>query len=250
MLGTIKAEVRKLLSVRSTYVILLIVLGLSVLVNFYVEGYWGQSGSAAGTLQPVALREIIGNGVGMAALFISIIAVLQMGHEYRHNTITYTLTANARRTQVFLAKVLVIGVFSVLAGLFVGLFSILMYKLGLSLRGVSLPPQDFNYVATALRVALYSFTYGIVGLLVTILLRNLIGAIVFLLLVPTTVEPLVGLLLKDNAVYLPFSTFDHVLGAAIMQGDLTPNAASILTTYYVAALGIVTWLIFVRRDAN
>src|SRR5690606_21376125 len=139
MLGTIKAEVRKLLTVRSTYVILFIILALSVLVNFYVEGYWGQSGSAAGMLESTAFNEIISNGVGMAALFISIVAVLQMGHAYRDNTITYTLTANARRTQVFLAKVIVIGLFSILAGLFVGMFSILMYKIGVGLRGASLP---------------------------------------------------------------------------------------------------------------
>lgn len=250
MLGTIKAEIRKLLSVRSTYVLLFIILGLSVLINFYVEGYWGQSGSAAGTLQPGALREVIGNGVGMAALFISIIAVLQMGHEYRHNMINYTLTANARRTQVFIAKVLVIGLFSILAGLFVGAFSIVMYKLGLSLREASLPPQDFDYVLTAGRIALYSFAYGVLGLFVTMLLRNLVGSIVFLLIVPTTVEPLVGMLLKDNAIYLPFSTFDHILGAAIMQGNMTSNTASVLTVVYICALGIITWLTFMRRDAN
>lgn len=250
MLGTIKSEVRKLLSVRSTYVVAIIVVGLSALVNFYVEGYWGQSGSAAATLQPVAYREIIGNGVGMAALFISIIAVLQMGHEYRHNMITYTLTANARRTQVLLAKIMVIGVFSILAGLFVGVFSIAMYRLGLSLRGADLPPQEFDYAVMALRVAIYSFAYGMVGLLVTILLRNLIGAIVLLLLAPTTVEPLLGLLLKDNTVYLPFSAMDHILGAAMMQGDLTPNAASMLTILYIGVLGTITWLVFVNRDAN
>lgn len=251
MLDTIRAEVRKLFSVRSTYVILMIVFGLTVLVNFYVEGYWAQSGSAAATLQPVAYREIIANGVGTAVLFISIIAILQMGHEFRHNIITYTLTANARRTQVFLAKVLVIGLFSVLVGLLVGVLSVLMYKLGLSLRGASLPPQEIDLVTAGLRVALYSFTYGIVGLLITILLRNLIGAIVFLLIVPTTVEPLLGLLLKDNAVYLPFSTIDHVLGAAMIQGaDMSTGVASALTAGYIAVLGMVTWLIFVRRDAN
>lgn len=251
MVGTIKAEIRKLFSVRSTYVLLGIIFGLAALLNFYVEGYWGQSGSAAATLQPVAYKEIIANGVGMAALFISIIAVLQMGHEYRYNTVTYTLTANARRTQVFLAKVLVIGVFAVLTGLVVGVFSLLMYRLGLSLRGASLPAQDFDTMTHFMRIAFYAFAYGMVGLLVTILLRNLIGAIVFLLIFPVTVEPLLGLLLKGNAVYLPFSALDHVMGAAVIQGNnLTPAAATWLSILYLGILGAVTWLVFVRRDAN
>lgn len=251
MFGTFKSEIRKLLSVRSTYVLLGITFGLAALLNFYVEGYWGQSGSAAATLQPGAYREIIANGVGMAAMFISILAVLQMGHEYRHNTINYTLTANARRTQVFFGKVLVIGAFAVLTGLLVGVFSLLMYRFGLSLRDATLPPQEFDYLTQFSRIAFYSFAYGMVGLLVTILLRNLIGAIVFLLIFPVTVEPLLGLLLKGNAVYLPFSALDHVMGAAVIQGNnLTPSAATWLSVLYVGALGVVTWLVFVRRDAN
>lgn len=250
MLGSIKSDIRKLFTVRSTYVMLFVIFGLSVLVNFYVEGVWGQSGSAAGTLQPLAFREIIGNGVGMAALFISIIAALQMGHEYRHNMINYTLTANARRTQVFLSKVLVISAFSVLAGLLVGAISIALYKLGLSFRGAELPPQDFDFPIMALRVAIYSLAYGLIGLFLAALFRNVVGAIVFILIAPSTVEPLLGLLLKDNAVYLPFSTFDHILGAAIRQGDFTPDAASLLTIVYIVAIGIFTWLTFLRRDAN
>lgn len=250
MLGTIKSEIRKLLTVRSTYVLLFVIFAMALFFNFYIEGYWGQSGSAAGTLQPGALREVIGNGVGMAALFISIIAILQMGHEYRHNTITYTLTANSRRTQVFLAKTLVLGAFAVVVGLLVALVSLLTYKLGLSLRDASLPPQDIEYGIHFFRVAVYSFVYGILGLLVAVLLRNLIGAIVFILIFPTTAEPLLGLLLKDKSVYLPFTTFDHILGAAITQGDMTMNRATIFSLLYIAILGVVTWVLFVRRDAN
>lgn len=251
MIATIRAEFRKFITVRSTYVLMLVTLLLSVLVNFYVEGYWGQSGSAAGSLQPGALKEIVGNGVGMAALFISIIAVLQAGHEYRHNMIMYTLTANARRTQVFLSKLIVTGVFAVIFGLFVAGFSILMYKLGLSLRDATLPPQDFEAGIQMARVAIYSLIYGLIGLLFTLIFRNLIGAVVFLLMFPTTVEPLFGLLLKQNAVYLPFTTFDHILGAAIMQSDkLTPNSATVLSLVYICILTVITWFLFVRRDAN
>lgn len=251
MLGTIKAEIRKLLSVRSTYVLLGIIFGLTILISFYVEGYWGQSGSAAAMLQPSAYREIIANGVGAAALFISIIAVLQMGHEYRHNTITYTLTANARRSQVFLAKLLVIGGFAILTGLLTGIVSLLMYRLGLSLRGATLPPQDFDVAVQLFRVMFYSLAYGFLGLLITILLRHLVGAIVFLLIFPSTVEPLLGLLLKDNAAYLPFSTLDHIMGAAAIQSDkLTASTATWISLIYMSVLIGVTWLVFSRRDAN
>lgn len=250
MTAAIKAEFRKLISVRSTYVIVAITLALITFTAFYLEGVWGQTGSAASTLQPSALKEVVGNSAGVAALLISIVAILQVGHEYRHNMITYTLTSNTRRTQVFLAKAIVLGLFAILFGLFASAFAAGAYYVGLEIRNAALPPQDFNLVAQAFRLGVYAFVYGMAGFLLTILIRNLIGAIVLIMIFPTTIEPLLGLLLKDNAVYLPFSAFDHILGVAIRPGDMSQNTAVIVGLAYIGALGVISWLSFVRRDAS
>ncbi len=250
MLATIKAEIRKLLTVRSTYILLAIALAFVALTTFYVEGFWGQSGSPAGELAPSALRDIVGQSAGIVALFISIIAILQMGHEYRYNTIMHTLTANPRRTQVFFAKALVLGVFGIAVGLFTVAFGVAAYYIGLAIRGASLPPQDIEWLVMLLRVAVYSFVYSAIGFLLATLLRSVIAAIVVVLIIPMMVEPLLSLLLKDNAAYLPFSAFDHILGVSFFQGGMNPSTAIGVSVLYIGVLGAITWFAFLKRDAN
>src|SRR5690606_21230234 len=126
------------------YLLLMLSLAMIVLFAFYFEGYRGNTGSPASTLAPTALQEIVSNGAGLAVLFSSVIAILFMAHEYRYNIITYTLTANARRSNVLLAKFLVMVGFGVLYGLLAVGVAIGSYFLGLSLRDAALPPQEFD----------------------------------------------------------------------------------------------------------
>lgn len=250
MIPTLKAEFRKLFTIRSTYIITLVVLLFTGLMSFYFEGYKGNTGSAASTLEPTALQEIIGNTAGMGVLFLAIIAVLFMAHEYRYNTIMYTLTANTRRTTVLLIKMLTISIFSVMFSLVTVLFGVGMYLLGVQLRDAALPAQEFSIWTSLGKVMLYYIGYALIGVMLAVLLRVVVGAVAALLLVPTTVEPLIGIVLKDNAVYLPFAALDTIMGASLMQGNLTSTAAIGVSAIYIAVFGVITWLLFLRRDAN
>lgn len=251
MLPTLKSEFRKLFTIRSTYVIILIVLALVALMCFYFEGYRGNTGSAASKLAPTALQEIVGNAAGIGALFMAIIAVLFMAHEYRYNTIMYTLTANTRRTKVLLAKAFTITVVGVIFGVLIALFGLGSYMLGLQLRDATLPAQNFDLLTQLGKVAVYYGAYALIGLIIATLLRAVVGAIAVLLLVPTTIEPLISLVLKEKAVYLPFAATDTIMGAsAIQNGNLSSNGAIGVTAIYLIVVGIITWLLFLKRDAN
>lgn len=250
MIPTLKSEFRKLFTIRSTYVITLIVLLLIGLMNFYFEGYKGNTGSAASKLESTAIQEVISNTAGMGVLFLAIIAVLFMAHEYRYNTIMYTLTANTRRTTVLLTKMFTVSVFGVCFGIVTVLFGIGMYLLGVQLRDATLPTQDLSIWTSLGKVALYYAGYALIGVMLAVLLRAVVGAIAALLLVPTTVEPLLGVVLKDNAVYLPFAALDTVVSASMMRGDLTSTGAIGVSAIYIAVFGVITWLLFLRRDAN
>lgn len=250
MLPTIKAEFRKLLTIRSTYILVALSLILIVIFAFYFEGYRGNTGSPASTLQPTALKEIIANGIGLGIMFASIIAILFMAHEYRYNTIMYTLTANARRTQVLLSKIFTAAVFGVTYGLLMTLFALGCYLLGLSLRDASLPPQDISWLAEFGKVVFYSVGYILFGLLIATATRSVIAGIATLFIFPTTVEPLLGLILKDNTKYLPFTALDSTTGAAIAQSTLSPGNAIIVSTIYLVAGILITWFLFVKRDAS
>lgn len=250
MIPTLKSEFRKLFTVRSTYVITLVVLLLVAFMNFYLEGYKGNTGSPASTLETTALQEVISNAAGIGALFLAIIAVLFMAHEYRYNTIMHTLTANTRRTTVLLLKMFAVAVFGACFGLMVVLFGVGMYLLGVQLRGESLHSQDLSLWTSLGKVVLYYIGYALIAVMLAALMRAVVGAIAALLLIPTTIEPLIGIVLKDNAVYLPFAALDTIMGASLMQGSLTSNAAIGVSAIYLAVFGVITWLLFLRRDAN
>lgn len=249
MLATIKAEIRKLLTVRSTYFLVAIALVLTILFAFYFEGYQGNTGSAASMLAPTALQEIVGNGAGLGVMFASIIAILFMAHEYRYNTIAYTLTLNTRRTKVLISKLLVIAGFAVIFGLLAAGVALGGYMFGLSLRDATLPAQEFDVVVQIARLAFYYVGYAILGILIACLVRSLVAAVTTLLLYSALVEPILGLLLKDNAKYLPVTALDSTVGAAMTTNMLAPNAAILVSTAYLVGGLIITWILFVKRDA-
>jgi ABC-type transport system involved in multi-copper enzyme maturation permease subunit len=196
------------------------------------------------------LREIIGATAGMAATFTCIIAILQVGHEYRYNTIMYTLTASNSRLKAFLSKLLVLPVFSLLFGALMVVFGIGCYYLGLSFRDASLPAQEYNVLPELARLAFYMVAYGVLGFALGMLLRSVIAAIAVFFILPSMVEPLLGLLMKDKAAYLPISALDQIMGVAMGGSRISPNAAVITGAIYLAVLGIVALVLFQRRDAN
>jgi ABC-2 type transport system permease protein len=249
MLATIKSEIRKLFTVRSTYFLAAIALVLTILFAFYFEGYKGNTGSAASMLAPTALQEIVGNGAGLGVMFVAIIAILFMAHEYRYNTIAYTLTLNTRRTKVLLSKMLVISGFAVVFGMISAAVALGGYMFGLSLRDATLPAQEFDAVVQIARVAFYYVGYAILGILIACLARSVVAAVSTLLLYSAVVEPILGLLLRDNAKYLPVNALDSTVGAAMIPNMLSANAAILVSAGYLVGGLIITWILFVKRDA-
>lgn len=246
----IKSELRKLLTIRSTYILIFLSFALIILFAFFFEGYKGNTGSPASTLQSTALHEIVANGVGLGITFASIIAILFMAHEYRYNLIMYTLTANVRRGKVLMAKMFTILLFGVGYGLLASLLALGSYMAGLSLRGAGLPAQDFSVFAEFGKVIFYSAGYILIGMLIAAIVRSVVAAIAIFLIVPTTVEPLLSLVLKDNSKYLPFTALDSTVGAAMSPHTLSSGSAIMVSCLYLAVAVIATWLVFSRRDAN
>jgi hypothetical protein len=87
-------------------------------------------------------------------------------------------------------------------------------------------------------------------MLIALLLRNQIASFAAILLLPGLVEHLLGMVLKKNAVYLPFSALDAVIHPGTGSHVLSiAGAASVFGAYIVAAT-LVAVLLFHRRDAN
>lgn len=249
MKSNLKAEFRKIFSVRSTYVILAFVLILEIFFAFYVSG-WHVNAHDLHAHNTLA-NDVV-QAVNAVSVFGALMAVLLVTHEYRYNTIMYSLTLSRSRSRVLLAKVLVISVVAIVFTVIVGSLSLLFSLLGAHLHHLKFVSQSLPYGTLIWHNLFFGWGYAMAGLLIAALIRNQIGAIVALFIAPTTIEGLLGLLLKKNTAYLPFTALHTVTGQGMNTyvNDITPVHAAEVFMVYLIVGGAVAWILFVRRDAN
>lgn len=241
MIALLRAEFRKLLSVRSTYIISAIALALVAFLSFYLEGFRGMM------VPPQWFGNMLYTASTIIPTFVALVAILLMGHEYRYNTIMYTLTSVNSRTKVLFAKMAAIVVFALTLTLIAWALAIFAFWLGVSLSPNELqqwtaPQFEWSSVWRGLFLVV---SFGLLGLLLAFLFRHLVGAIAALFILPT-IEGLLSPLLKENARYLPFSVVEQVHTGTVWQ----PLTAAFLFTAYMAAAWLLAWYLFIRRDAN
>jgi ABC-2 type transport system permease protein len=247
MIPSIKAEFRKVFTIRSTYVIFGIVLILLLFFGFFISG-WRIDYSDLHN--PATLVGDIYGAVGIVSIFMGIITVLLMTHEYRYNTILQTLTLSSRRSKVLLAKIFVITVLSLIFTLVIAISSPLLALWGLHAHNLNIVHQHIPYLNVLWRSLFYGWGYAMLALLIAVLVRNQIGSIVTLLIVPGTIEALLGLFLKQNVVYLPFSALKTIVNEGQYPNSITPLHAAMVFAGYLIVGGAIGWTLFLRRDAN
>jgi ABC-2 type transport system permease protein len=249
MITNLKAEFRKVFSVRSTYIILAFVLILEIVFAFWSSGW---RIDAQDLHNPMTLANDVTQAVSAVSVFVALIAALLMTHEYRYNTIMYSLTLSKSRTRVLIAKILVVTLVAVAFTLAVGLLSPLLSILGAHLNHLKFAPQTLHYGTLLWHSLFFGWGYAMAGLVIAALIRNQIGAIVTLFIAPETIEGILSLALKKNTAYLPFTALHTVIGQGMGQymNVITPARAAVVFMVYLVIGWIVAWTLFVRRDAN
>jgi ABC-type transport system involved in multi-copper enzyme maturation permease subunit len=251
MLASLKSELRKIRTIRSTYVILAFAVLLIILFAFWTEGIKAGSNSAP-VQDQFKLASLFINAITNLGVFGALVGILSLTHEYRYNTIMYTLTSAKSRTRSLFAKVAAVSLFSIFFTVFVGVLAIGAMYLGLAVKGLTLGHQtfDLNLLWHALLVG---WGYSMFGLIIATFIRHQAGTIAAFFLIPGLVEQLAGLLLKDNRAYLPFMALSQV-GAqpGMTRSDfiLSPGKAACVVLIYVIVGWLVAWYLFLRRDAN
>jgi ABC-2 type transport system permease protein len=249
MIPALKAEFRKVFTIRSTYVILAFVLVLLAFFAFFISG-WKSDPSQLHN--PGSLTGDITGAVQTVSTFWALIAILLITHEYRYNLIAYTLTASNNRNKVLAAKFILCSLIGIVFTLLVGVLSPLLSVLGAHAHGLHFAPQTIHHSKLFWECLFYGWGYTVAGLLFGTLIRNQIGAIVTLFIAPDTVEAILSLLLKHNTIYLPFTALSYVLGQPIhTYAGVTmsaPKAALVFSCYLVVGW-VTAWILFLRRDA-
>lgn len=239
----LKSEFRKLFTVRSTYLILGFMLVLEVFFAFYATGY---KASAVDVQNPGKIASEAIDAITALATFASLVGILLVTHEYRYNTIMYSLTQTKSRSRVLLAKIITVSIFMLVFAAVFGFLSPVLANWGIHLRGLHLVPQVFHPWNIVWNILFYSWGVGMLGLLLAVLIRTQVGAIVAFFLIPSLGEQLLSLLLKDNQIYLPFRSLGEVLNH---PGFLSNHAVPVATAYIVGGW-VVAWILFLKRDAN
>ena len=258
MIPAIRAELRKLLTTRSTYAIIGIAYALLAFLAFYVESFKNGQTSLKAGFGDSFLAASIPEHSAVLGVFGAIIALLLLTQEYRYGTIVYAITSSNSRTKVLLAKVVTVFLFILVFTLMGDILGLALMLAGAHTAGLMLPDQTFSFGTYFSESLIYCEGYGLAGLLFAALLHNQIGAVATLLLVPSTVEALLRLLLGSKAIYLPFTALSQVVPppatmdkvtAVINGGTLTPAKGTLVFLGYLVGGWIIAWILFIRRDA-
>jgi hypothetical protein len=121
--------------------------------------------------------------------------------------------------------------------------------LGISIKGLTLAHQAFP-LDLLWQVLFVGWGYSMAGALLAIVIRHQTGSIAAFFIIPAFIETLLGLLLKDNKVYLPFIALQQVATSAGITHPLTHSKAALVFTAYLAIGWVIAWFLFLRRDAN
>lgn len=273
MRGALRYEWNRITSVRSTYWLSAIAMGLSALIAFSIAiGFSSNdltSDGVATFLQASTLVVTAGGSIFvvpvLSAPFCGVIGAMVFGHEYRYGTIKQTLTAVPDRVHVFLAKLIVLVGW--LLGLMIAIVVVNSALGWLLLDNFSLGSQMLRPVVD---FVLYNVAFGISGFALAAILRNLAGALVAVLVYPFVVEPIAFNIFRlvhlgnlgrlanlmpaaagRRTIFSPYERFANPLD------DATSN---IVTVWGVAGSTLVFWSgivivvvvalgLFLRRDA-
>jgi ABC-2 type transport system permease protein len=248
--GLVRAEVRKLTSVRSTWI--LTVIGWALAAVSALAVVFGAFDPFTGTAQQVA--DAFASAGGNSAIVL-VVGLLAMTTEFRHGTVGRTLQITPSRTRVLLAKLAAGVLYAVV--FFLGALVVIA-----AIVGVAALVQDVGLAFDARTVEVS--WQGLVGSVLTVMLgvafgalvRAQVVAIVVALVWIFVVENLFAALLPDVGRWLPFQALNGLFipqtaleqmpdGAFVPLAGLT---ALVVFTAYVVVFTVGSAVLLRIRD--
>lgn len=241
-MSLLRSEAIKLVTIRSTWTMIGIGLGIEALfAGLYV-------GLASLTdISPIVEVE---TGTGMLMLLMLVLGVLAITTEFRHGTASTTFLAAPRRHPVMIAKLGVMLAAGVLAGLaFVAVNAGLALPLYSSRVG-DLPSSD-EIVSVYAGVVVSFALLSAFGLGVGAVVRNQVGAIIAALAFFFVLSPLPELLPGSIGDYFPAQAIGSLHGLPGETEDgLGQVAGGFVLAAWSAGLFLLGTILVGRRDLN
>ncbi|WP_042386170.1 hypothetical protein [Streptacidiphilus melanogenes] len=195
-------ERRRLIGVRSSWLVPLVVLGASAAVAVLTLGQGAVAGAPAADPLRVLTAGLPLLPLPIAALGAGVLGALSAGHEFRHPAPLVLLRPLRRRLALLLAKLVTVGAFAVLLGVGTLVVDAVVLHLGRHAAAVRLETAALHgHVPTALGGYLALVVAGgWIGLLGAVLLRSAAAGMLVLITVPVLIEPVASALLGSAAV--------------------------------------------------
>lgn len=248
---TLNAEVRKLLTVPSTYAAVALALVIGAAMAAYLTGSVATSADVA---KSTFLATKVADTTAIAAIVDVVIGVLVITHEYRYDLLPHTLTATNDRTKVLVAKLAVLTAFAVALSVCVDVVALATSSLTAHLaHGNDLGPQALGYGDLLWRTVLYGWGYAVAGMAIALLVRNQVGAIVTAFVLFGPLEGILSSILGWHGYLLPFTALANVLGSTLSNEALTTVSHQRAALAFLVDITIamsVGWLGFLRRDVS
>ncbi len=250
MRGAVRSELLKFFTTRVWWgmAIALFVAGAAFALLFGIlftsetlaEQAGGPGGLPSGDALQVA-NSVYTAGLTVGYLLMLCIGVLQIGTEYRHQTLSATFLATPRRTRAMLAKVLSLLVIAAGYGVLSLLGSVSVGALVLNLRGAAAFPSTEVLRTLALSLLVLGL-WALIGLGLGILIPNQVAALMIGVGVAWIVEPLLGLAIKASdfgrehvAPLMPTEATNAVVNAVQSSPD------DVRLSWWAAALVLAGW---------
>jgi ABC-2 type transport system permease protein len=242
MATLITNELRKLRSIRTWWVLLLVQL---VLIVVGVSGAAISLGITAS--DPTLVTKLISHA-GILSLFALVLGVNAVAAEYRHRTITDTYLATPRRERVIVAKLVTYTGVGLVFGIASAAVAVATTAAWFAAKDVPLTLGTDEVMRTVAGAIAWNALYAALGVSLGALVPNLGGAIGAALAWIAIVEGLVGQLLGDSARWLPMAA-GRALGN--MPGDVLPQlSGGLVLGAYAIALAVLAAVTSMRRDVT
>jgi ABC-2 type transport system permease protein len=238
-------EIRKLTSVRSTYVLLA---ATAALAGLHAAGLL--IGDPGGELVTDTGKQRVLYSAGMGSILAIVLGVLISAGEFRHGTITDTYLTTPRRGRVMTAKLATGFLVGVPAGVASAAVTLAVTAPWLSAEGEPLPLDEGWVWATLLGGVVWCGAYAVIGVAVGALTRNpvlgIVGALAWLYLL----EGIIVSAFEDLGRWFPSGAAAALGNNADTDGLLDQWSGGLMLAAYAAAIGLLAGLTTLRRDVT
>ena len=255
MINVLRAENRKMLSARMTWILLAATVLLSliyVLSYSLIAGKDLGSGMMLPSLESELAVLLVYSGIGMGAYVIAIVlGVISSTAELRYRTATLTYLATPSRSRVLAAKFII----SLIWGAGFALID-LVVCVPVSMAIINSGPHWQIPTDMLLDISLGTVVgfslYAALGVGLGALMRNQIGAIVGTLTWVFVVEAIFMALMPEQGKWMPGGAMAALAQSRSLQGQefLSPQQGGYLLLIYAVVVGLVAALTSVRRDVT